>query len=281
MFTAGVVYLKDLMNENGKFYSHVEFQTFYGITINFLLYLSILHAIPCTYKENLNRNHPTNTISNLDRIMSTEKVPKYIYNSMIKIKSKFPDKAFAFHKKALSINIGNDIFISSFKLMYNCVSNTKLLDFQYRLLHNIITTNVQLKQWGLRENDTCTFCNRFPETISHLFLNCHISNTLWKELFEYINLHSGVHVLLDSTEEILGVREHQLSNFYNVICIITKQYIYACRCRNTRPSLSVLIEKIRFEKFVEKNIAMRESRIEIWQKKWELLSHLNFELNND
>ena len=91
-------------------------------------------------------------------------------------------------------------------------------------------------------------------------------------------MHSGVHIPLDHAEKILGVRNHQLSNFYNAICIIAKQYIYACRCRKTKPFLSVLIEKIRFEKFVEKSIAMRDNKIDIWQKKWEPFSHLNFEL---
>ena len=86
---------------------------------------------------------------------------------------------------------------------------------------------------------------------------------------------------LDNAEKILGVREHQLSNFYNAICIVTKQYIYACRCIDIKPSLSVLIEKIRFEKFVEKSIAMRDDQIENWQKKWLLLSHLDFELSID
>ena len=169
-----------------------------------------------------------------------------------------------------------DIFLNSFVIMYKCTTNSKLLDFQYRLLHNCLVTNTKLKQWAIQTNELCTFCNAQPETTYHLLLHCQYSQNIWNQLFAYIAQHGNIFVTLDNNERILGVRGNSLSAFYNVICILTKQYIYACRCKNILPNFFALIEKIRFEKYVEKTIAIKHGKITEWEKKWELLSHLEY-----
>ena len=35
----------------------------------------------------------------------------------------------------------------------------KLRDFQYRLLHKKIPTNKELKLWGIKNTNTCAYCN--------------------------------------------------------------------------------------------------------------------------
>ena len=197
---------------------------------------------------------------------------------MLTCRSSFPEKAYISHKRSLLIDISKESFLDSFELMYDSVSNTKLIDFQYRLLHNIITTNIQLVQYGHRNNDLCSFCNLNQETTIHLFLTCPYSDRIWKELYEFIARYSGTHITLKKSEIMLGLREKPFTCFYNTICTITKQYIYASRCKNTRPIFSVLIEKIKFEKHVEKLLAIKTNKFDKWQKKWELLSHLNFEI---
>ena len=197
---------------------------------------------------------------------------------MLTASTTFPEKAWAFHNRSLSINMSREVYISSFELMYESLSTTKLIDFQFRLLHNIITTNIQLKQWGLKDDDKCTFCNSQPETTIHLFLKCNFSGNIWNELYDYIARHSGTRISLADTEIMLGVRDKPFASFYNTITTITKQYIYACRCKQTNPTFLVLMEKISFEKHVEKIEAIRINKINNWQKKWELLSHLNFDI---
>ena len=172
--------------------------------------------------------------------------------------------------------MSREVFIDSFNLLHNATSNTKLLDFQYRLLHNTITTNILLKKWGIKDDESCTFCKGPIETIDHLSINCLHSRCIWREMFHYISIHSGVYINLENAEILLGVREKPCDKFYNTICIITKQYIYACRCRNVKPTFTTLLEKIRFEKIVEHSISISNNKVTEWNKKWELLSHLVF-----
>ena len=74
---------------------------------------------------------------------------------------------------------------------------------------------------------------------------------------------------------MLGVNENSVSKFYNAVTTLTKQYIYACRSKNVFPNIFALIEIIRFEKYVEKTIALKLNKITEWENKWELLSHLD------
>ena len=41
---------------------------------------------------------------------------------------------------------------------FNVTKDTKLLDFQDRLIHRILITNSFLYKCGLKESELCTFC---------------------------------------------------------------------------------------------------------------------------
>ena len=50
-YKKGIRYLNDLINENGKFYSHVEFQEITGINSNTLQYHGTINAIKAYLKD--------------------------------------------------------------------------------------------------------------------------------------------------------------------------------------------------------------------------------------
>ena len=61
-----------------------------------------------------------------------------------------------------------------------CTKSTKLIEFQFKLLHRRIPTNDFLLKIGRKENDNCTFCNNSSETLIHLFWSCHVTSFLEK-----------------------------------------------------------------------------------------------------
>ena len=56
-----------------------------------------------------------------------------------------------------------------FKLKKTAIG-TKLRWTQYRVLHNILTTNKMVAKYNLDQKENYTFCDRYPESIEHLFL---------------------------------------------------------------------------------------------------------------
>ena len=123
-------------------------------------------------------------------------------------------------------------------------------------------------------DDKCTFCGDYPESTLHLLIECHYSTELWNSIFKYIEEISGVLIVPTKAEIILGVIENDLSNFYNNIMIIGKQYIYASRCLHKRPCIQVLIQKIRLERKLQYMSAVQNGKLNHWTNKWFLLEDL-------
>ena len=94
--------------------------------------------------------------------------------------SAFPSIALSKWQLSLNIQIEQGTFLELFQNMYLLTKDTKLLIFQYKLLHRHTITNRNLNLWDqnldpeLRRSDKCSFCNIEPEHFEHLFYNCTI-----------------------------------------------------------------------------------------------------------
>ena len=56
-----------------------------------------------------------------------------------------------------------------YKLPFYSTKATKLIIFQFKLLHRRVATNNFLNKIGIREDDICTFCRTEKESLFHLF----------------------------------------------------------------------------------------------------------------
>ena len=72
----------------------------------------------------------------------------------------------------------------------------------------------------------------------------------------------------------MGLYDKPFAVFYNHICMVIKQYIYACRCLEKIPNKQVVIEKIKDAKHVEYQLAKQNDRTTAFFKKWELVENL-------
>ena len=58
-----------------------------------------------------------------------------------------------------------------------------LQTFSYRRIKNLLPLNANFSMdWGLQGQANCTFCNRHPETNTHVFLDCTYTNIIWAAL---------------------------------------------------------------------------------------------------
>ena len=159
--------------------------------------------------------------------------------------------------------------------MYSCTTATKLREFQYKILHSTLITNEKLYQWGMIENNSCTFCHNFTETILHLFLECEVSRGLWNDIAEYLARLCNFRIEMSDVDIILGIVgaevSHKLSNLMN---IAIKYYIYTCRCSNRQPTVPSAIGKIKDLYNIEHSIPVKNNTLDQHNSKWELLEPL-------
>ena len=129
---------------------------------------------------------------------------------------------------------------------------TKLRSFQYRLLTNALTTNKQLKIYGIRD-EMCTFCNEQVETVQHLLWTCKYVQEIWLHCSTEFKLG-----LLNFRKIICNNIDENPINARNTIVLIVKQYIYKTRCLKERLSVTASTNYVKSYVEIEKEIAKQK-----------------------
>jgi hypothetical protein len=108
---------------------------------------------------------------------------------------------------------------------FSVTKDTKLQDFQYKLIHRILITNSFLHKCGLKETELCTFCTETKESIVHIFWEFNYVRNFWLAIGNFLKI-CGVGLPFNAKDIIFGLTEHNstqgtLSN----LLIILKYYI--------------------------------------------------------
>ena len=232
------IYVKDLLNKNNKFMCYNELKEKYKTKTNYLLFMGLIQAIPTKYKYILAKNIKYETQKkNIEKIVQRkEKVAKLICETKIERNKHFPEKAYQKIKTMFGIEISKELFLHYFTIAEAATTYNRLREFQYRILHSIVTTNITLKSWNIIDNDKCTFCQMEPDNLKHLLLHCYYSKIIWDHVKQLIQDISEITVQLSETETIIGISDSTDLKISNLVNMVIKQYIYACRCNKLLPS---------------------------------------------
>ena len=76
------------------------------------------------------------------------------------------------------ILIWKDLYI----IPYQCTFDTNLREFQFKILHRILTTNYSLYKMSLIPSPVCSFCDNNDESLRHLFVHCSFVSTFWNQI---------------------------------------------------------------------------------------------------
>ncbi len=146
----------------------------------------------------------------------------------------------------------NDAFI----LLTKSTNDTKLLWLQFRILHHCLTTNRSVAKYKPEQSDLCEFCHRHSESIDHIFWLCPIILQFWTDLAEFINLKcTHVHNFKFTKDLVMfGIcNKIKSDSILDLIILLTKQYIYACKVKRILPS-STALKRIIYNRYcIEKH----------------------------
>ena len=144
----------------------------------------------------------------------------------------------------------------------------KLRNFQYKILHRIVSTNKFLHIIKLRPDDLCDSC-KITETLEHLLWECTKVKKFWKNFEIFWSNKSKQTLHLDCQTVILGSDCRLL----NHLLLLGKHFIYTARF-NSRPlNFSLFIDKIAELRSVECKIAKYRKTINQYETKWAILLH--------
>ena len=175
-----------------------------------------------------------------------------------KLKNKYPELAVEWTK--------------IYSLPFVVTIETKLREFQYKLLNNILFTNEKLFKFKMTESPLCNFCKKEVESLEHLLFDCENTEVFWQALFSWLRKRN----ICVETASLITIlfgefRESEDSIILNHLILIAKFFIYKCKLSNSKPSLNVFLAKIKIVYDMERQIAAKNNKLTKHYNKWEKL----------
>ena len=123
----------------------------------------------------------------------------------------------------------------AYKLPFCSTKATKLIIFQFKLLHRCLAKNYFLNEIGIRENSICTFCRAEKESPFPLFWSCSETSCFWNGFMKWLAENQiKLKFNIFTPGVIISLRSDTPSN--------TRKY-YKCSCK-TKEVLPKLVERL-------------------------------------
>ena len=273
-----VLKIKDLLNDNGQFYSHNDFVNKYDLRCNLVSYYGLIAAIPNLWKRLLYDNHdlviPNDTVINQPSwhmINSTKKPSQIAYKILQKKVITFPKHLLEKWSRDLNKDISLDILKDAFSNIYTLTISSNVRAFQYKLLHRILPNNHLLHIWQLKNSESCSFCGQEGETFIHLFTDCFVVQNFWSDVKDYIERKTGIPYQFDKYDIILLIKKETVPTVLLSVLLIGKLFIY--KSRNVNPNLHIdgFIHYLNQYIKIERDIALKKEKLLEHYRKWDLL----------
>ena len=121
-----------------------------------------------------------------------------------------------------------------------CTKSTKLIELQYRFLHQTLATNVSLVKMGYKDDIRCTFCHEEAENFTHLFSFCSKIELFWKHLIASLkdcNCLSDDYLLKNLVVLKLKPDTSKSKAIINFVLLLARFYIWLCKSKGNIPTI--------------------------------------------
>ena len=153
-----------------------------------------------------------------------------------------------------------------FILAFSITKETKLIMFQYNILHDIIFTKSKLFKAKLASNNLFYLCLKTKQDLKHMLVSCLVVSGFWKAFLDWYETHTSTK--LESTVKILyGIIDNdRLNKLTNHLLVLVKYHIYCCSINGQPLSLSVYQTIVKRKAEIEKQISTSNNSLESYHK---------------
>ena len=263
-YDKGIVDVSDLINP-----PHPGFKLFEELVLDFDIssmdrrkYNFLMKNIPHSWfkAKNVKSQDIFNTL--VDNLLATQKVPKFSYSTFID--KSCPDKRISFWN-CLADDMEDPDWTEIHLRNYKCTIDTRFRAFYFKIFHNSIAFNDFLFKIKRKDSPNCCFCEKYPETMVHVFCECEVVIPLWNDMVEIINRKEDVNFSVSNFDKMFGIQDDKFLTF---LFLIIKYYIFVSKFQNKKPNFVNLLNFIRNIRETEYNIANRRNKLPIHFKKW-------------
>ena len=188
-FKKGVLTIDDLLNESSNFLSFQEFLEKYSCEPNFLQYYQVVSETFIVSSQML-RHHLNKSIftrnDNIFCLNESLQINSYkakssdfynVLNAKMHTEEETGPKRW---REKLSLN--KDVWTKIFKSLKTSCKETKLKEYQFKLIHRTIFTKKELFRFGIKADDECLYCGD-KDSIGH-------DRALFYRMYVYQNVYA-------------------------------------------------------------------------------------------
>ena len=257
----GIVYINDLLGDNGNIMSFEEIKNVYKVNLTVLDYLAFVQSLPIEWRRKQRTGKGMNPIihPNIQNIISHKLGNKYIYNILIRKKYRNVKNTW---ESRWEQEIDQIEWAEVYKLNTKFIS-TAYQTLQYKILTKIIATNRLLHQIGIVQSYKCDRCTESIDTIIHKFWSCPLVKSFWDEVGSHlrnIGLIQNISVLNKATVT-LGYLEAPIINH---VIVVGKRMI----ANKSFLSMDILFNMLKRDMQTERFIANKRGKISDHDNKW-------------
>ena len=135
---------------------------------------------------------------------------------------------------SLGVAQGVTFWDRCYKNVENIYFDNRLRLFYYNIVRGILKTNRIISKHKPEVSVNCTFCDRYRETILHLFHDCHIVNNFITNVQHQISVEMPlIRPINNKKHFIFGRPDENIYSINNLFCLYLKYYIWKSRCNKS------------------------------------------------
>jgi hypothetical protein len=232
LYNNGMVFIADILDDDNSLVTYDYIISNFGNHISRYDYTCLLHAIPNEWKHILkNIQRTPNFDPNLETVFLLLKEPiptmsitsKKVYQSLLFDSIEIPNCIRKWYDKFDWILTNNE-WKQIFCLSRTLTSDTKLIEFQFKIIHRCYAADSVVSNFDPSVSDLCLTCNT-RNNIVHKFAYCNRVFIFWMEFDNFLEKLLTVPVNITIQQIILGI-PNAVSFKINFLILHAKWFIH-------------------------------------------------------
>ena len=223
-FEAQVTRIKQFLKEDNTFFSLDELILKVDINIPFTLYYGLIAAIPTEWKTMLSQNN-FHQNAPLEDLPSTRIAYATLLSNNVSPQSS--------ENRILNYGFSKESIQKVYSLPFLITKDSKLIAFQFKIIHHILPTKSSLFRVGITESDICSLCAIEKQTLNHLLYHCTVSKAFWNRFTSWWYQKFNQVLFLTESNILYGWHNNiKNKQALNVTLLIAKFHIFATSSRD-------------------------------------------------
>jgi len=132
----------------------------------------------------------------------------------------------------------------------NTCKETKLKEFQFKLIHRIVVTKKELFRYGIKTDDKYLYHGEHDST-DHTFIDCEFVKNFVKNIIDWFNAVNNSNFTPTMDEKLLGIMsgpyDKTLLKKFSYTTLYMRYYNYTCKMQNKAIHLPTFVSEVFFK----------------------------------